>query len=122
LVSVFNTGWLLSFCQTINHRKLVQEVYDSGVLQDMLGVPRPQPPPPPPETNNVEKFNISDVYPKEEESDMELSESERHRYESDEDEEEEGESRYRMRSSRQPPAKRRKSDLYEEYVTDDDYE
>ena len=50
------------------------------------------------------------------------SESERYRHESGEDDEEEGESRYRMRSSRQPPAKRRKSDLYEEYVTDDDYE
>lgn len=112
--------------ETINHRKLLQEVYESGALHDMLGVPRPQaPPPPPPETNGSEKFNILDVYRREDGSDMDLSdysESERYRHESGEDDEEEGESRYRMRSSRQPPAKRRKSDLYEEYVTDDDYE
>lgn len=91
----------------------------------MLGVPRPQPSPPPPsETNGVEKFNVSDIYPQDGASDMEQSdssESERHRHESDEDEEED-ESRYRMRSSRQPPAKRRKSNLYEEYLTDDDYD
>ena len=121
--SDFDTGYLLEFGQTINHRKLVQEVYESGALHDMLGVPRPQPPPPPPtETNSAEKFNISDVYPQEDESDMEPSGSERHRHGSDEDDEGEGESRYRMRSSRQPPAKRRKSDLYEEYESDDDYD
>lgn len=53
---------------------------------------------------------------------MELSddsETEIRRQEIDEDEEE-GESRYRMRSSRQPPTKRRKTELYEEYVTDND--
>ena len=87
----------------------------------MLGIPRPQPPPPPPsETNGVEKFNISDIYPQEDTSDMDLSdcsEPERYKHVSDE---EEGESRYRMRSSRQPPTKRRKTELYEEYVTDDD--
>ena len=91
----------------------------------MLGVPRPQPPPlSPSETNGVEKFNISDIYPQDGASDRNQSgssESERYRHESDEDEEED-ESRYRMRSSRQPPTKRHKSDLYEEYVTDDDYD
>lgn len=92
----------------------------------MLGVPRPQPPPPP-ETNGVEeKFNIADVYPQEDASDMDLSDysgSERCRRESDdEDDEEEGESRYRMRSAREPPAKRRKPGVYEEYMTDDDYD
>jgi hypothetical protein len=89
----------------------------------MLGVPRPQPPPPPPSETNG-KFNISDIYPQDGSSDVDLSDSselEKYRHESDEDEEE-GESRYRMRSSRQPPAKRRKVDLYEEYVTDDDHD
>jgi hypothetical protein len=84
----------------------------------MLGVPRPQPPPQP-ETNGPEKFDISDIYPQEDASDMELSDYSESGSEGDEDE---GESRYRMQSSRHPPAKRRKSDLYEEYVTDDDYD
>ena len=90
----------------------------------MLGVPRPQPPSQR-ETNGVEKFDISEVYPQEDGSDMDLSdysEPGRYRHESDEYDEDEGESRYRMRSSRQPPAKRRRSELYQEYVTDDDYE
>lgn len=89
----------------------------------MLGVPRPQPPPQP-KTNDVEKFDISGVYPQEDGSDMELSEyseSGRRDHESDEDEDE-GESRYRMGSSRPPPAKRRKAEPYEEYTTDDDYD
>ena len=108
--------------QTINHRKVVQEIYESGVLHDMLGVPRPHPPPQP-KTNDVEKFDISDIYPQEDDPDAELSDHsgpERYRRESDEDDEEDGESRYRMRSSRLPPAKRRKLEVYEEYPTDDD--
>jgi len=107
--------------ETINHRALVQEVYQSGVLHDMLGVPRPQPPPETKETG-AEEFDISNVYPQEDGSDMELSshsESGKYRRESDE---EEGESRYRMRSSRPPPTKRRKSEPYQEYTTDDDYD
>ena len=95
------------------------------MLHDTLGVPRPQPSPPPSlETTEVEKFNVSDIYPQGDASDMDLSdcsESERYKHESDEDEEE-GESRYRMQSSREPPTKRRKTELYEEYVTDDDYD
>lgn len=86
----------------------------------MLDVPRPQPSPS--ETKGVEKFDISGLYPQEDASDIELSDysaPERYRHESDSDEEE-GESRYRMQSSRQPPAKRRKTELYEEYVTDDE--
>lgn len=88
----------------------------------MLGVSRPQPPPPPP--NGVEKFDVSDIYPQEGVSDMDLSDSsepEKYGGQSDEDEEED-ESRYRMRSSRHRPTKRRKTDLYEEYETDDDYD
>lgn len=90
----------------------------------MVGIPLPQPPPQP-ETNGIEeKFNMSDVYPQEDGSDIDLSdrsESEKYRHKSDQ-ESEEGESRYRMRSSRQPPAKRRRSDMYKEYMTDDDYD
>ena len=107
----------------MNHRKIVQEVYESGALHDMLGVPRPQPPPQ--QNTNDEKLNISDLYPREDGSDMELSdysESGRYNQESDEDDESEGESRYRMGSSRPPPAKRRKAEPYEEYTTDEDYD
>lgn len=86
----------------------------------MLGVPRPQPPPQP-GTNDVEKFDLSDVYPQEDGSDVALSDhSESGRYEDESDEDDE--SRYRMRSSRPPPAKRRKDEVYEEYPTDDDYD
>ena len=90
----------------------------------MLGVPRPQPPPQQ-ETNDVEKFDILDVYPQEDGSYVELSGhsgSGRYKHESDEDDEDEGESRYRMRSSRLPPAKRHKPEVFEEYSTDDDYD
>jgi len=113
--------------ETITHREVIREVYESGVLHDMLGVPRPQPPEPQlpshPETNGVEKFDVSEVYPQEDGSDVALSdysEPGRHRRESNYDDEDE--SRYRMRSSRPPPAKRRKSEPYQEYVTDDDYD
>jgi len=90
----------------------------------MLGVPRPQPPPQP-KTNDVEKFDISGVYPQEDGSDMELSdysESGRYKHESDEDDEDEDESRYRMGSSKPRPAKRRKAEPFEEYTTDEDYD
>jgi len=110
--------------QTINHRQILEEVYESGVLHDMLGVPRPQPPPQP-KANDVEKFEISDVYPQDDGSDMELSDysgSGRYKHESDEDDGDEGESRYRMGSSRPPPAKRRKAEPYGEYTTDEDYD
>jgi len=91
----------------------------------MLGVPRPQPSqpqlPPRPETNSVKKFDVSEIYPQEDGSDMALSDySEPGRYRRERDDEDE--SRYRMRSSRPPPAKRRKSEAYQEYVTDDDYD
>lgn len=107
--------------ETINHRNVIQEVYESGALHDMVGVPRPQKPQPPPspqpEINGAEKrFDISSVYPQEDGSDMEQSD---HSEPSD-DEDEEGESRYRMGSSRQPPAKRRKSSIYQEYLTDEE--
>lgn len=108
----------------MNHRKIIQEVYELGALHDMLGVPRPQPPPQP-KTNDVEKFDVSGIYPQEDGSDMELSdysESGRYKLESDEDEEDEGGSRYRMRSSKPPPAKRHKAEPYEEYTTDEDYD
>ena len=82
----------------------------------MLGVPRPQPPQP--KTDDVEKFDISDVYPQEGGSDMELVDYS----DSGDDDEDEGESRYRMGSSRPPPAKRRKAEPYEEYTTDEDYD
>jgi len=94
----------------------------------MLGVPRPQPPQPQPpsqpETYGAEKFDISGVYPQEDGSDMDLSdysEPGRYRHESDEYEEDEDESRYRMRSSKPPPAKRRRSELYQAYLTDNDF-
>ena len=91
----------------------------------MLGVPRSQPPPqihPPsrPETIGIEKFDISEVYPREDGSDVALSDYSEpggYRREKDEDDEDEYESRYRM-----PPAKRRKSGPYLEYVTDDEYD
>lgn len=108
------------------HRKVIQEVYESGVLHDMLGVPRPQTPQQPqtpqPETNGVAKFDVSEVYPQEDGPGMDLADysgSEGYRHESDENGQDE-ESRYRMRSSRPPPAKRRKPEPYHEYVTDDD--
>lgn len=87
----------------------------------MLGLPRPQPAAQP-KMNDVEKFDISDIYPQEDGSDMELSdhsESGRYGQESDGDDDE---SRYRMRSSRPTPAKRRKVEQYEEYTTDEDYD
>ena len=109
------------------HRKVIQEVYESGVLHDMLGVPRPQTPqqpqPPQPETNGVAKFDVSEVYPQGDGPGMDLADysgSEGYRHESDENGQDEDESRYRMRSSRPPPAKRRKPEPYHEYVTDDD--
>jgi len=116
--------------ETVAHRRVIQEVYESGVLHDMLGVPRPQPPEltrPPSrlETNGTEKFDISEIYPQEDGSDMGLpdySESEGYRHERNEDDGDEYESRYRMQSSRPPPAKRRKSEPYREYVTDDEYD
>ena len=89
----------------------------------MLGVPQPQPPPHL-ETNDVERFDVSEVYPQGDGSDEVLSDDSepgRGKRESSDDEDED-ESRYRMRSSKPPPAKRRKSEPYQEYTTDDDYD
>lgn len=89
----------------------------------MLGVSQPQPPPHL-EANDVEKFDISEVYPQGDGSDAALSDdSEAGRYKRESsDGEDEDESRYRMRSSKPPPAKRRKPEPYQEYITDDDYD
>jgi hypothetical protein len=103
----------------MNHRVLAQEVYESGALHDMVGVPRPQPPSQP-NANGVDKFDISDIYPQGDGSDV--GPSDHSGSGSDGEDDNEGESRYRMRSSRPPPAKRRKPDVYEAYMTDDDYE
>ncbi|OBZ65685.1 Poly(A) RNA polymerase cid14 [Grifola frondosa] len=108
--------------ETINHRKLVQEVYDRQVLHRMLGVVPQEtmaPRTPQPERNGktraAEEESVKSAW---EEADMDLESAEE-----DAKFEAEDESRYEIRRS-QPPKKRRrvggKQDLHTVYTTDDD--
>ncbi|KAI0693342.1 hypothetical protein BC835DRAFT_1406809 [Cytidiella melzeri] len=118
--------------ETINHRRLVQEVYDSGVLHRMAGVkqpvssPSPEPPlshshPDIPHRANEAKAGIRTSL---EEADSEKESGDEQRRQSPQKDEDE--SRYGIRDKKQPPKKRRRMgtqrDTHTVYTSDEDEE
>jgi non-canonical poly(A) RNA polymerase PAPD5/7 len=129
--------------QTINHRRLVQEVYDKGVLHRLVGVkPAAGPSPQPssakyPETAGVaavwEAADDSESLPSESDSTATRQKRPRKRKHSrqeatnDRDAADEDESRYAIvRDGAGPPAKRRRTgqaaDAHTVFTTDEDEE
>lgn len=124
--------------QTINHRRLIQEVYDDRIFHDLLGVePKHNlaPPESKREKNGHSSHTVTEAYETDMELDSDIEEGEerlgnrkRRIEESDELEEaeeaEEEEGRYDMGSRRQPPVKRRRVGTVEDeltvFTTDDD--
>ncbi|KAL6301856.1 hypothetical protein BKA93DRAFT_796171 [Sparassis latifolia] len=111
--------------ETINHRRLVQEVYDCGVLHRMLGLtpqatlaPKVSRPEPNGKSRASQKESVQTAW---EEADMELeSDEERDGKVSDED------SRYDIDNRVQPPKKRQRvgkqQDMHTVYTTDEEDE
>ncbi|KAF8625741.1 hypothetical protein AX17_006768 [Amanita inopinata Kibby_2008] len=129
--------------ETINHRKLVQEVYDSRVLHNLVGInPKPtivqaavvtntnggRPRPPSSSQSGIAQKAVRAAWKEAEEgaiSDYDASHK-RRSLAAYEDEDEDDEGRYHIGRQRPPPHKRRRTgkaaDLHTVFTTDDDAE
>ncbi|KZT70088.1 hypothetical protein DAEQUDRAFT_810830 [Daedalea quercina L-15889] len=108
--------------ETINHRRLVQEVFDRRVLHRMLGItPRKEivlDSPPAPLNGKSSAAQKASVQTAWEEADMALA------FDKNAAEDEEDESRYQIDGRQEPPRKRRRlgreSDMHTVFTTDDE--